>query len=393
MKLYINWFDIAIFLFLLVTIWQAKKNGLVTQFLTAVLFFFGLFFWGWLLPRLLHTNNQTSLAILNGTLVLTLATILALAGYLLGRRFHQSSNKKWRQAEVKLSVGLSVGAGLITIWMVATMIGRLPFAGFSNSANDALTIQLMDRYLPPLPYVFAEFNHQLNSNNPVQTFTRTKFQTHKFMSTTAPEVKSVADMAEKSVVRMTSFGCGGIVSGSGFVVAPELVLTNAHVIAGVHRPIIKYGSQSYKGVPVVFDSDFDLAFLHVKGLKAQPLQPSDNNASNGATVVIIGYPGGNYTVLSSAVIDKSQVVSTNIYGVDTIDRLAYEVQTPFPLGSSGSPMLLTNGKVAGIIFGNAESLDKKYSFGLALPSSYISDELRQAESSTRRVGTGACLAS
>jgi S1-C subfamily serine protease len=388
MKFYINWFDIVILLFLAGFIWNSIKNGFITLALVSIFFFAGLFLSGWIFPHLLPIHDRTLLTIVNGNLVLLAGIGLAVVGFRLGHYFHITFKKAWQlRLETGISVFLSLCIGLIVIWLITSMIGRLPFEAFSNSVNDSLIVQFLDEHLPTIPAVFAEFNRELNPNSPPQIFIRTKFQVERYTPINSTAVNNIAATAEYSTVRITSFGCGGIVNGSGFVIAPDLVLTNAHVVAGVHRPIIKYGNQSYAGVPVLYNSNLDLAALRLTGFKAKPLSIYNKQVSPGATAVILGYPGGNYTISPATVIDKTQLLTTNLYGVGTVNRQVYELQAMIGPGSSGGPMLLLNGQVAGIVF--AKPAIGNYAY--TLTSISLRSEIQQAKSSTRRVSTGTCL--
>jgi uncharacterized protein YacL len=98
-----------------------------------------MFLGGWLFPHLLPIHSQTLLTIVNGNLVLIFAIVMAIIGFHLGQYLHISFTKRrLRYIENALSVILSLSFGLIAIWLITSMIGRLPFAGFSNSANDSL---------------------------------------------------------------------------------------------------------------------------------------------------------------------------------------------------------------------------------------------------------------
>jgi len=367
------------------------KDGFITQVLVNIAFFGGLFFGGWAFPYLLPIHNQTLLAVINGNLVLLFAIGLAIMAFNLGRRLHLSFSKSWlHQLETGLSVIFSICSGLIAAWLIASMIGRLPFEGLSNSANDALIVQFLDQHLPPIPAVFAEFDRQLNPNSSHVVFIRTPFQTQQYVPIGSPTLDNVAAAAQYSAVRITSFGCGGIVSGSGFVAAPDLVLTNAHVIAGVHRPIVKYGTQSYAGIPVLYDSNTDLAALRLTGLKAKPLTLFNGHVAPDTTTVLLGYPGGNYTPSLAVVLSETQLLTANLYGVGTVDRQIYELKAVIDPGSSGGPMLLPNGQVAGVIFAKPNGTGN---YAYALSSTSIRSEVQQAKQATRRVSTGTCLSS
>jgi len=274
------------------------------------------------------------------------------------------------------------------VWLIASLVGRLPVVGLGNSANDSLIVQNLDQYLPPIPAVFAVFGRQIDPNSPPRVFIKTKTQVKAYIPINSPAIQAVAAKTESSIVRITSFGCGGIISGSGFVVAPDLVMTNAHVIAGTHRPIIKYGTQSYEGVPILFSQSMDVTILHVKGLPANPLTLLNRKVADNTPVAVLGYPGGNYTALPGIVIDEQLIQSSNLYGVGAFGRQVYEVKAGVAEGSSGGPMIVENGKVAGVIFAKSTSAN---AYGYALTSTSLQNQVQQAQISTRRVSTGTCI--
>jgi S1-C subfamily serine protease len=268
------------------------------------------------------------------------------------------------------------------------MIGRLPFVGLSNSVNDARIIQTLTGKLPPAPAVFAEFNGHIDPNAQPYIFAQPKPQAT--FDYDPQVVQSAAARAELSIVRITSFSCGGIVAGSGFAVAPGLVATNAHVIAGSRRPIIKYNSNSYEGIPIYFDANLDLAILRVQGLGAPPLSLIPNNVSLNTTAAVLGYPGGNYRVEPGIIRDTRATAGTSIYDMGSFGRGIYVVQAQVDYGNSGGPIVTQSGKAAGIIFSKSTEVDD---IAYALTSVHINDALRQAKTSHTRVGTGGCMVS
>ena len=89
----------------------------------------------------------------------------------------------------------------------------------------------------------------------------------------------------------TAYQCGSNLSGSGFVVAEDRVVTNAHVVAGVTEPIIEApGQPALAGRVVAFDRENDLALIAVSGLLTPPLAIAD--AAAGSDVAVAGYPFG-----------------------------------------------------------------------------------------------------
>jgi len=283
---------------------------------------------------------------------------------------------------------LSTVAVLAVVWLLAATIGRLPFEGFSNSADDAFVVQFLDHHLPPVPAVLAEFNREVDANSSPQIFVQPDSRAVS-AALLSPTFQSAIARAAAATVRITSFGCGGIVSGSGFAVGPGLVATNAHVIAGVHRPIIKADNHSYVGVPVVFNPNLDFAVLRVKDLNIPSLKLTNKAVNVGTTLAVAGYPDGNYAVVSGVVRINFVVYGRNIYDEGVVGRNIYELQTQIDTGSSGGPIVLSDGDAAGIVFAKSDATP---GYGYAITSPSLLSEINQAKHNQQRVSTGVCLA-
>jgi S1-C subfamily serine protease len=388
----LNWIDLIIVLSLAISVWAGLKIGFLTQFFTIPAFFVTLFLAGWLFPHLLPVHNPGLKTIINVSLVLSLATYAAFKAFDLGQNIHWSfrlgklrKNQNFKKAEKYLGIIPAVAASLVLVWLLGVAIGRLPFEGLSNSVNDSWAVQHLTRALPPVPSVFATFDRQIDPNDQPAVSAGPK-PTANFNYSEA-DFQAAKSKASESVVRITSFGCGGVVGGSGFVASPGVVMTNAHVIAGVKRPIIKYGGNSYEGTPILFDAGLDLAILKVRGLKAPVLPLSKNKVSIGSTVAVLGFPGGNYQAAAGIIRDDLLVDSQNVYGTGTFARQTYGIQAQTAKGGSGGPVVVQDGSAVGMIFSKSTASDD---YAYALTASYLVDSLNQARNSTQRVGTGAC---
>lgn len=386
-----NWIDLIIILLLAGSVWLSLKLGFVNLVLVTTSFFGALFLSGWLIPHLLPISDRTLKTIVNANLVLLISLYAAAKGYDLSRRLHwgfkyQRRKPSPRALDAVLGCLPGLAGSLIIIWLVGVMLSRMPFAGLSNSVADAKTVQSLVKVLPPVPAVFAEFNRQVNPNTPPSVLATPKPSGD--FNYSAAAVQQAADQAQASVVRITGFGCGGIVTGSGFVAGPDLVATNAHVLAGVKRPIVKYRDRSFEGTPVLFDAGRDIAFLRLKGLPAPvlPLETLSNPA--GQTVALLGYPKGNYTVEPGIIRNDFPVFARNIYDVGLFKRQVYEIQATVDAGSSGSPVILPDGRITGMVFSKSDDLPD---YAYALAASELQAPLAQALKSHHRVGTGACL--
>jgi S1-C subfamily serine protease len=389
-----NWVDAIIVVLLIFVIVEGVRAGFLTQLFGIMGFFGALFLAGWLLPHaLVHIHDQTLRTAVNATLVLVIAMVAGMYASDQGEKIHWSfrlgkltGKRQLETWENILGALPGAVAVLALVWLLGVMIGRLPFAGFSNSVSDSRIVQQLTRSLPPAPAVFADFNKQVNPNALPQISAEPK--PYEGFPYSAAEVAMAEAKAQASIVRITSFGCGGLVSGSGFVAAPNLVATNAHVLAGVKRPIIKHGGNSYEGIPVFFDANLDFAILRVDSLKAPALPAANSVIADNTTVSVIGYPGGNYTATPGLIREHITVAGHSIYDEGSFDRDTYGIQTLVNNGSSGGPAVLSNGQVAGIIFSKSTAAND---YAYALSPSYLTKNLAKAEASHRRVSTGACL--
>jgi S1-C subfamily serine protease len=382
----LNWIDALIVLILAVAVYASVRSGFLRLTLVLAGFFGALLLGGWLFPKLLKPiDDKAVLALMNGNLVLIFAVYAGFKGYDLGRRWHWSLNR-WRWLESLAGVTIGSLAVLACIWLLAAAICTLPFAGLSNSVNSALIVQKLDERLPPVPSVFNRFSQLINPNTPPRVFIKEQ-PGASLAGSPMPPASSAVIKAGESVIRVTSFGCGGLTGGSGFAIGPDLIITNAHVIAGVKRPIVKYGARSFEAVPILFDANQDLAMLRVSGLNAAPLKLTNQDLVDGSQTYIIGYPQSIYKLVPGIIRNDLQIVGTNIYGEGNIERQVYEIQATVDQGNSGSPVLTGDGRVAGLIFSNSDD----GSYGYAINSASLINQVNRAQHASRRVSTGICF--
>lgn len=205
---------------------------------------------------------------------------------------------------------------------------------------------------------------------------------------TGPTNSAGVNTAAASTVRVAgaAYQCGQTVTGSGFVIAPGRVITNAHVVAGVTEPVVEApGNLSRPGRVVYVDSSADLAVIAVDGLTVAALQLAAP-PSNGDNVAVAGYPfGGPYQVRPGRVesvgpvtLDENGTTSTR-----TILTLAANVDH----GNSGGPVLNQDGRVVGVVFAKSASVS---GVGYAVPLSVLAPVAAQAGGLSTAVNPGAC---
>ncbi len=196
----------------------------------------------------------------------------------------------------------------------------------------------------------------------------------------------------ESVARITgiAYSCGRSVSGTGFIVAEDRIVTNAHVVAGVDDPVVELpGEAALPGRVVYFDPVDDLAVIAVDGLQGEPL-PIADDLGVGEQAVVQGYPyGGPFSTVGAEVVAVGDVPVPDIYGGESVPRGVSALATDVYPGNSGGPLLSADGEVVGVIFARGADGQR---IGYATTVEEASDVLTGAAGWTSPVATGACAA-
>ena len=171
------------------------------------------------------------------------------------------------------------------------------------------------------------------------------------------------------------------------MVAPGLVVTNAHVVAGIAHPTVEDSAGVHDTTVVYFDPSFDLAVLRTN--VTEPALALDTQTVPRLTQgAVLGYPeGGNFSSGPAGVMAEFQAEGRDIYGQGLTVRDVYEIEAVVRPGNSGGPLVLPNGEVIGIVFSRSTTNDM---IGYALSSPGVITRVHQAESTNGAVGTGGC---
>jgi S1-C subfamily serine protease len=190
--------------------------------------------------------------------------------------------------------------------------------------------------------------------------------------------------AGRSVVRVLGTACGLGIEGSGWAVKPNLIVTNAHVVAGEDdTTVITQTGASLSATPVHYDPHNDLALLRV-GAALAPLEIAPNPGS-GTAGAVLGYPeNGPYTVAPARLGETREVISENSYGDGPTHRTISSLRGSVRSGNSGGPLIDSEGRVLGTIFAATTSGTPG---GFAVPDYLVRAALRELAPS---VDTGPC---
>ena len=190
-------------------------------------------------------------------------------------------------------------------------------------------------------------------------------------------------------VRGRAEACSRALEGSGFVAAPGLVMTNAHVVAGTGSVTVVSGESELEAEVVVYDSSVDIAVLRVGGLDAPALQFADEPARTGDDAIVVGYPGnGPYRPDAARIRERVTLRGPDIYREQTVEREVYILRGAVREGNSGGPLLTPDGRVVGVVFGAAMDAEDT---GYALTVAQVLPQLQAAVDATGPVPTGRCV--
>jgi S1-C subfamily serine protease len=390
-------------LILLVVIAAFATSGYRQGFIVGILSFFG-FVGGALLGA--EFGPSISRALVGGqTQQDVIAMVLLVAFAVIGQFVASSigaamrSTVTWRSATVLDSVGgavVSVVSFLLIAWVVGSVLNGSPFPVVDGQVNNSLVLQTVDRFVPsPARTMFSDFRRLLATNSTyAEVFS--KIGAERIFDIPAPD-SSVLDSrgylaARASVVRVQGVApsCSLSIEGSGFVVSPDHILTNAHVVAGVteHQTVTTASGQVFQATVVLYDPQVDVAVLYVPGLKL-PVLHFAGQASPSDNAVVAGYPLDSQTLqaVPARIGGIQDVQGLNIYQDSTVTRQIYEIRAVVKSGNSGGPLLSPDGTVDGVVFAAAIGAQDT---GFALTAAEVSADANAGAGDTAPVSTMGC---
>ncbi|HEV2369794.1 MAG TPA: MarP family serine protease [Acidimicrobiales bacterium] len=388
-----NIVDVILLVLVALSIVRGVRLGAAVQVLSFGGFWVGLFL-GALLSIPVHNLFSTPFT----EAVAALVCLFGVA-FLLGGIGRQLGVRAWgylrrvRLGPADAAVGAVVAAAatLLVAWIVGYTLRQTSLGNVNRAIAGSSILQRVDGWLPNPPDAFSRLTQLLRQNGLPQVFAGLEPQSAGPVSTAGPPLVQQAERtAGASTVKIVAHGCGEILEGSGFVVAGNLVVTNAHVIAGTSSIQVEDSHTSQSATPIYFDPSLDLAVLRTGStLPEPPLNLySGSPVPRGTQSVVLGYPqGGPFNAQPAGVRDEFAATGRNIYGAGLTVRDVYELQAIIRPGNSGGPLVLPDGTVIGVVFSTSAT---NPDVGYALVSSGLVSRVRQAERSGSPTGTGAC---
>jgi S1-C subfamily serine protease len=305
-----------------------------------------------------------------------------------------------RPATVADSLGgaaVNVVAVLVVAWLIGSFLVNAQFPAIARQVNNSVVLRTVDGVMPPgalyLP-VFPQLRSLLSNGLYSQVFSAIGAEASLTVAAPDPAVLASRSLTrvEPSIVKIEGVAesCSLRIEGSGFVISPQHVLTNAHVVAGVTQgpEVFANGGRSYTAQVVFYDPERDLAVLDVPGLVAPPLTFAARAAEDGAQAIVGGYPLDHALTVVPARIGLSVTASgPNIYGTEAVSRQIYPIRAQIEPGNSGGPLLAPDGKVYGVVFAASTSIGDR---GYALTAGEVHSDVVKGSNLYNAVSTQSC---
>jgi len=397
-----NGLDMVLALVLVSYAFVGYRHGFVVSVMSLVGFLAGGAMGMWLIPELLRRWDAVDNNAVWRTLVLVFGVFVFAAlgqsiAVSVGSRLRSRlKDKPERLADSALGAVATVLAVSVLVWFLAGAVRGGAQTPLTRAIGTSRIISTIDRFVPPqTARLFAGFQSVLDREGFPRVFEGVRAEP---ITPIAPPDNQLAlgpgvARAASSIVKITGVAssCNREQEGSGWVVAPERVVTNAHVVAGTTSEHVRIqgAGRSFDARVVVFDPRRDLAVLSVPGLPA-PASTQGPNLKRAGGAVIAGFPlNGPYRLDPARVRDVLTATGADIYGSPGVVREVYSLYARVQPGNSGGPLLSPSGAVVGIVF--ARSLDDDRT-GYALTLDEARPVLDAANSSFSPVSTGGCVA-
>jgi S1-C subfamily serine protease len=283
------------------------------------------------------------------------------------------------------------GQALLVVWLIGGLLASGPMRFLASQAQTSLVVRTMSRVLPPPSEFASELANVLNGTGIPELFVGLEpLPAPDVERPTDPVARGIAQRAVPSTVRVSAATCQFQSTGTGFAMAGDYVVTNAHVVAGGTTIRVQASGGALRDATAVFfDPDLDIALLWVAGLDAPALRFASADPSRGAVGATLGFPhGGGVLVEPAAVAGAYTAQGRDIYGTGRVSRRILELRAVVDQGDSGGPLVLTDGTVGGVVFAEARTDE---SAGYALSPTSVATAVSGAIGRTGAVDTGACI--
>jgi S1-C subfamily serine protease len=390
-----QWLDLAVLAIAFVAAVSGWRSGALGSLLSFVGVILGAVAGVLLAPHVVgHVDGPRTKLFVALFLILGLVVIGEIAGVVLGRAVRGAiRNGGLRTVDSFIGVGLQLVAVLVAAWLLATPLTSSDQPNLAAAVRGSRVLATVNDVAPPwLKRVPTRLSSLLDTSglpDVLQPFGRTPI-----VNVDAPDAALANDPVVAATrpsvlkIRGVATSCQKVLEGSGFVVAPNRVMSNAHVVAGSESVTVEADGKTYDATVVSYDPNADISILDVPDLPSTPLQFDMQEAPTGTDAVVMGYPGGGeFTATPGRIREIIQLNGPDIYHTTTVTREVYTIRGTVRQGNSGGPLIDKDGKVLGVVFGAAvDDADT----GFVLTSNEVAKQMAKV-GNTQRVSTDTCI--
>jgi uncharacterized membrane protein required for colicin V production len=392
-----QWLDVAVLAVAFIAAISGWRSGALGSMLS-----FGGVLLGALAGVLLAPHIVSHIAAPRAKLFAALFLILALlvvgevAGVVLGRAVRSAiRNGSVRLIDSVVGVVVQVLVVLTAAWLLATPLTQSKdqpelASAVKGSRVLASVNEVAPQFLKTVPKRLSALLNTSGLPAVLEPFSRTPvapvaspdpaLANNPVVAATRPSVVKIRSVAQS---------CQKVLEGTGFVISPNRVMTNAHVVAGSNSVQVYASGNPFPATVVSYDPRVDIAILAVPNLPPPPLAFAQAEAKSGTSVVVLGYPGGgNFTATPARIREAIKLSGPDIYrDPKPVTRDVYTIYANVEQGNSGGPLIDLNGKVLGVVFGAAVD---DANTGFVLTADEVAAQLERI-GYTEPVATGACV--
>ncbi len=245
---------------------------------------------------------------------------------------------------------LSAVAVLIMCWFLGLSFSQGPSQQIAEQIQRSVLLRGLDSMAPRPPAFLASVEQVLAGVSFPPVFAGLEPNLPGALPLPASVDTAGVNDASRVVVKVSSLGCGGLVTGSGFPVGNGYIITNAHVVSGTtaHTIIMRDGTE-LRATVILFDPERDVAVLSVPGYTGTAVTFAQGE--RGTKSAVIGYPGGGPERIVAAVVDGTIAAEgRDIYNQNLVTRQIFVMQSSVHPGNSGGPLVDLQGRVLGLVF-------------------------------------------
>ena len=309
------------------------------------------------------------------------------------------SRVTWRPMTLVDSLGgaaVSVVSVLLIAWFIGSAVIHAPFPAVARQVQSSEVLRGVNQFMPSAALsMFSDFRHLLDKSPYTEVFGALGANGALNVPPPDPAVlgKPAVRRDKNSIVKVrgVASSCNKQLEGSAFVISPQHVLTNAHVVAGVTSGLVVLDAAgtALPAQVVLFDPRVDLAVLYVPRLTAPPLHFTGGTANKEDNAIVAGFPlNGQFSAVPARISDESSDLGPDIYhSSQQVTRDIYTIRARVEPGNSGGPLLAPNGGVYGVVFAAAANVRDT---GYALTAGQVRSDARIAANYTRPVSTQTC---